>query len=64
MVGTIEDEFRTAGDAAKFTYDKAFVVYGIVIKHVILLELCRVVDKIIVDRVVANFYGRIFYYRV
>ena len=54
MVGAVEHEFCSAGYRAEFTDNKPVIIYRIMIEHVVLLEVSRVIHKIIVDGEVSD----------
>ena len=60
MVGRVEDKLRPADDGAVLSDDQpVMVALGIVVQHVVPLEVPGVVDKIVIDGVRPHLYGRI-----
>lgn len=61
MVGTVEQEFYTAGDGAELSDYQPLVVNRVMIKYIVPLEKQWVGHKIIIDGIVAHFDRRVFH---
>lgn len=64
MVGTIEQESRTAGNGTELADYQPLVIDRIMVKHIVPLEKQRVGHEIIVDGIVAHFDRRVFHNRI
>ena len=53
MIGTIEDKLCTAGYRTEFADNKPVIIYRIMVEDIVLLEVSRIIHKIIVDSEVA-----------
>ena len=54
MIGTVEQELRTAGNGTELADYQPLVVDRIMVKHIVPLEKQRVGHEIIVDGIVAS----------
>ena len=54
MVGAVEQELCAAGDGTELADHQPLPVDGIVVEHIVALEIPGVVDKIVVDGVVPH----------
>ena len=61
MVGTVEQEFRAAGNGTELADYQPLVVDRVMVKHIILLEKQRVGHKIIIDGIVSHLDRRVFH---
>lgn len=61
MVGTVEQEFRTAGNRAELADYQPLVVDRVMIKYIVPLEKQRVGYKIIIDGIVSHLDRRVFH---
>lgn len=64
MVGTVEQEFHTAGNGTELADYQPLVVNRVMVKHIVPLEKQRVGHEIIVDGIVAHFDRRVFHNRI
>ena len=61
MVGTVQLEFRAAGNGTELADYQPLVVDRIMVKHIVPLEKQRVGHEIIVDGIVAHFDRWVFH---
>ena len=61
MVGTVEQEFRAAGNGTELADYQPFMVDRIMIKHIVPLEKQRVGHEIIINGIVAHLDRRVFH---
>ena len=61
MIGTVEQEFCSAGDGAELSDYQPLVVDRVMIKYIVPFKKQRVGHKIIIDGIVAHFDRRIFH---
>ena len=54
MIPAGEQEFCTAGDGTEFSDDQAVTVDRVMVQNIVLFKIPRIVDEIVVDRVVAD----------
>ena len=61
MVGTVEQEFRAAGNGTELADYQPLVADRVMVKHIVLLEKQRVGHKIIIDGIVSHLDRRVFH---
>ena len=61
MIGTVEQNLRTASNGTEFTNNQPLLMDGVMIQHIVFLEQQRVSYKIIINSIVTNLYSRILY---
>ena len=49
MICAVEQEFCPAGDGTEFSDPQPVSVDGVVVQHIVFLEISRIMDKIVVE---------------
>ena len=57
MICTVKEKLCAAGNGTEFFYNKMIMVYGVMVQNIVFLKPNRVIDKIIVHRIISNHDG-------